>query len=568
MGKLYSRLFLVALSILSLTACVDDSWDLTQIKHDETLLFSKGLSLPGGNVELIHFSKDRMLKMMPSLEGMLIERDGGLLIEDKAGSEVLSTDSFKDELFASLSFTGVSDKVVDVISHPSAGQLPDAEYHIDEFSFVAISTDMESNEAIERLDKVELTDAKIQFDIRFSGIQSAAAGSILHLEMRIPKGFFFGKLPASTTLVGDLLKIKIPLSEIINGKKSMIDLPLHILENPLSMGEFKVDGYIVAKSVQVTGNVDLHLTVKPLFTSDNLYKAEGKFNYEFDEMELALKDNLLEDLTASFGNDAVADFHAPRVRFSTKGNVTAPVDVMLYVAYVNKQGKSCLDSVLINFKPAPNYAIHHFEYEVGNRRNTKSSATFFPFDLARVIREGASNLRIYTKAKLNDKAQSHTIYGDMSIEITPTLEIPFVFGEEFRLTTEQIKTDVFTPSIKQTLFRAQGSEVTIVGDVQKRIPLNVILDMEIVDANGQSMDIKASAMSITNNDVHELVFQISEEDAPRMADASGIRILTSMAADAQLAGQDLLVTDFIDISNLKIRKKGGIIMGGNSGNNQ
>lgn len=92
-------LSVISLLTLSMFSCIDQSWDLSKIKNDEILLFTEGVSLPGGDFETIRFDKQQLEKLLPDMKGNLVQRGNQMFIEYVTDTNRISTDEMKAAIF-------------------------------------------------------------------------------------------------------------------------------------------------------------------------------------------------------------------------------------------------------------------------------------------------------------------------------------------------------------------------------------------------------------------------------------------------------------------------------------
>ena len=106
--KLLPAITVLAFSTLS---CIDQSWDLTKVKNDEILLFTEGITLPGGNIQTIRFDKEQLDKLLPEMKENLIQKGNQMYINYVTDTNMISTDEMREQIFETITF-GTSKPIV------------------------------------------------------------------------------------------------------------------------------------------------------------------------------------------------------------------------------------------------------------------------------------------------------------------------------------------------------------------------------------------------------------------------------------------------------------------------
>ncbi|MGL5785220.1 MAG: DUF4621 domain-containing protein, partial [Bacteroidales bacterium] len=92
------------------------------------------------------------------------------------------------------------------------------------------------------------------------------------------------------------------------------------------------------------------------------------------------------------------------------------------------------------------------------------------------------------------------------------------------------------------------------------VPLNIKLDIDVLDENNQPVGVQIADVLLSDTDSQQIEFIVSKEDAPKMIRARNLLLKGNVFTDESLAGKVITVDNFVDIKNLKIRKKGGVII--------
>lgn len=555
--KLLPAITVLALSTLS---CIDQSWDLTKVKSDEVLLFTEGITLPGGNIQTIRFDKEQLDKLLPDMKENLIQKGNQMYINYVTDTNMISTDEMREQIFESISF-GTSKPIVYASSGTQGGKIPAGSYPMTKKEVQAVDPSVNIGEYIKRLDLVTLNNGYLTIDISQIGFISKSPEDRIEFKVEVPEEIVLNEIPDDNiTTVGKIVSFQVSFASILNGQHTYIKIPIKQINTPLSVKPFLVESTLVSGGMTYNAGAKITLLMTPEINDKNIDRIEGKFAYEFNEIEMPIENKILEQLYDAFGEEAIIDFYAPLLILNTNSSFTAASIMNLQLNYETKSGSKQSEAIDINISASPTNQLMKKDYIMGTRVESDPSSGRYTFDLTKVLKEGRRNLTVTATVKLDDTPEKQVLYNHMEAKINAVFETPFIFGKDLKADINEQKDKVFDQKTIDLLFAAENSEVYIEGEVTKEIPLNVKMNIDVLDENNQPVGVQIADVLLTDEATQKIQFTVSKEDAPKMIRARNLLIKGNVFSDENLAGQVITVDDFVNIQNLKIRKKGGVII--------
>lgn len=555
--KLLPAITLLALSTFS---CIDQSWDLSKIKNDEILLFTEGITLPGGNFETIRFDKAQLDKLLPDMKENLIQRGNQIYIHYVTDTNRISTDEMREQIFENITF-GTAKPIEYVAPGNQSGIIPVGRYPMTKKEVQAVDPSVNIGDYIKRLDLVTLINANLHIDVSQTGFINKTTGDRLEFAVKIPKDIILNDTPDDDiTVKNDTVFFQVPFANIQNGKHATLLIPIRQINNPLNVSPFMIESYLVSTGMTFNAGAKIKVIMSPQIDDKNIDRIEGKFAYEFNEIDMPIENKILEQLYDAFGEEAVIDFYAPQLILKTNSSFTVPAIMDLKLNYETKDGSKQSESINIAIKASPTNQLTATDYLLGTRIDSNPAAGHYTFDLTKVLKQGRRNLSVTASVKLDESLDRQILYNHMEAKINAVFETPFIFGKDLKADINESKEKVFDQKTIDLLFTAENSEVYIEGEVTKDIPLNVQMNIDVLDQNNQSVGVEIADVLLTDNAKQKIQFIVSKEDAPKMINARNLLIKGYVFSDEKLAGQIITVEDHVNIQNLKIRKKGGVII--------
>lgn len=553
-------LSVISLLTLSMFSCIDQSWDLSKIKNDEILLFTEGVSLPGGNFETIRFDKQQLEKLLPDMKGNLVQRGNQMFIEYVTDTNRISTDEMKAAIFDQITF-GKETPLEYPINEFEGGMIPAGTYKLTTKEVYAIDPEATVGESIKRLDLITLIDGFLKIDISQAGIMSQSAEDQLQFEIKVPSEITIKESQSSDYVFENgVIRFSVPFSKLSDNKHAVILIPVSQIDNPLNVQPFIVESSLVSTGIPYNAGANITVVMGPQILEENMERIEGKFSFQFDEIQMPIEKDLLEQLYDAFGDEAVIDFYQPQLLLKTNSSFTVASDMDLSMHYQLRNEQEGSESVNVALKASGKNIMTETLYHLGTRVTNDPVNNNYTYDLTKVLKEGRRNLTITAVVKLDESVERQVLYSHMEAEISAVFETPFVFGKDLKADINEQKEEVFDQKTIDLLFSAENSEVYIDALVTKDVPLNIKLDIDVLDENNQPVGVQIADVLLSDTDSQQIEFIVSKEDAPKMIRARNLLLKGNVFTDESLAGKVITVDNFVDIKNLKIRKKGGVII--------
>ncbi|MGL5637392.1 MAG: hypothetical protein ACRDD0_10960, partial [Bacteroidales bacterium] len=326
-------LSVISLLTLSMFSCIDQSWDLSKIKNDEILLFTEGVSLPGGDFETIRFDKQQLEKLLPDMKGNLVQRGNQMFIEYVTDTNKISTDEMKTAIFDQITF-GKETPLEYPINEFESGMIPAGTYKLTTKEVYAIDPEATVGESIKRLDLITLTDGYLKIDISQSGISSKSAKDQLQFEIKVPSEITIKESQSSDYVFENgVIRFSVAFANLSDNKHTVILIPVSQIDNPLNVQPFIVENTLVSTGIPYDAGANITVVMGPQILEENMERIEGKFSFQFDEIQMPIEKNLLEQLYDSFGDEAVIDFYAPQLLLKTNSSFTVASNMDLSMHY-------------------------------------------------------------------------------------------------------------------------------------------------------------------------------------------------------------------------------------------
>lgn len=544
----------------TMLSCIDQSWDLSKIKNDEILLFTEGITLPGGNFETIRFDKEQLDKLLPDMKENLIQRGNQVYIEYVTDTNKITTEEMKSSIFDQITF-GTESPVLYPINDQESGIIPSGELVLTTKQVEAIDPNTTIGESIKRLDLITLNNGFLRIDISQTGITSNSANDEIIFNIKFPAEISVreSKNKYYTYNSGNA-RINIPFSEIANNKHAVILIPIDEISDPLNVQPFIVDGSILSNGMPYEQGANITVIMGPQIAEENIDRIEGKFSFEFNEIEMPVENKILEQMYDAFGEEAVIDFYAPQLVLKTNSSFTAASIMNLSMSYQTKNGEIASESVMVDVKASPSNQLVEEKYLLGTRIDNNPQGGTYTYDLTKVLKEGRRNLNISATVKLDESADKQVLYSNMEAIISAVFETPFIFGKDLKADINEQKEEVFDQKTIDLLFSAENSEVYIDAEISKEIPLNIKLSVDVLDDKNEPIGVQIADVLLTDESTQKIQFVVSKEDAPKMIRARNLLIKGNVFTGEELAGKVITIDDYVYIKNMKIRKKGGVII--------
>lgn len=259
--------------------------------------------------------------------------------------------------------------------------------------------------------------------------------------------------------------------------------------------------------------------------------------------EVAVADVNTNDLQELFDDDFVLDLVDPHIQLRTK-MTQGSVDTRLNLTAVkgSREEPTSAEFPLSGNQPYVWIGAHQ-----------PAGMTDYLFvkndDLSQLISIVPETMRMSLKV---DASQAATLPQGSFDNIEYVVEAPLMPAPGFKgIATERIS-DAFDESIVSYLF--ENGTATIYGEVTNEMPFDLLVEMIILDANENPLDISFPMQEVTGEE-GKVEFVINEKDMPKMVNACHMSMQMHLSGREQV---DVLKKGQRVTLNLKIKKEGGI----------
>ena len=170
-------------------------------------------------------------------------------------------------------------------------------------------------------------------------------------------------------------------------------------------------------------------------------------------------------------------------------------------------------------------------------------------NLPKVIAEVPRNITLYLWG--NSEQLTQLPAGSLS-DLGYTVEIPFTPAADFEAVTVEHVKDAFDETFVDCIF--SGGTAKIYGTVTNEMPFDLSIEMIVLDASGQSLNLNLPLQEVKGNSGN-IAFVIGEKDMQKMVNARNLDFKLHLSGRAK---PESLKKDQKISLQLKLLKKGGI----------
>lgn len=553
-------LTLTLVSLIGLSACVDNNYNLADVDTDEIVIGDTVVAPLGkGSIEASKLLDTKSVKEIST---------------DENGNYIVS---YGDELkikMPDITLDRVKVEIADILipsDIPSMQKLPQTTISL---SQTHGNLTFKLPAEIRQLDSVIFVDntnaAVFTLTVRAQNFSLLAGNADVKLEVNFPQEYKLVSLDKNLySLTDNKLTCNVSLRELSQG----INIPIKI-KSAVNGGSIKIntviditeDGTIIEKGTNAA------LTLSGVLTNLDYEAVYGAFNINFDVNPGHINMGDFSDIFE--GDHNVLSFTDPHLKLITLSNIGIPLQATLDMSATNKEGKS--ESTIIkdiNVLPAMEPGMEKYNKIWIGAEDTQDQYKSGDTDVPGMKYSFISNTKLNDIIKISPTQVTFSMNvvtpatstpqfftKDAKANVKYTVEIPFKAAADFKSNVSEMIEDAFDSDLIDYVF-TDGS-VTISGDIINTVPLNISMNLEIVDAQGSPVGIDFTPQEVRGSKTGQAVVQgvsytIREADMPKMKNARDIKVLLTISSDAELAGIYVNEKQKIDL-NLKLLKTGGI----------
>lgn len=496
--KLKKTLPILVVGALALAACTDNDYNFDEI--DSTIGFGGGdLTVPGGSTDTI------LLDDVLDLEGTecVKIKDNGDYVFAQEGGDVEAVHPTVDKITitknssygTTLEFNPISGAKSRKRLNANSGKVATVDGTIHTFEYSGSKP-----EEVKALNKATTT-AEITLKINFSTKLTQLVNKLEELTIKLPGYMSLSNIKASSnyTLNGSELSFKdVPTSRPLEIRCNISELKFDNSDNTL--GELKINGNTISLDgkINVKASLDLStinisndlsgLEISSDMSIDNftITGATGKFSpaitlQDLGNVEVGSVPDFLTD-----GN-VVIDLYNPCIILSIYNDMEIPGFVSGTITAMKNGNKTAeVDIPQMSIKPLNETHDGWTKICICRRANEINSGDYDEIvevsDISNLIKTIPDHISFSAKAKADENKVAKIELGHYyNIKPQYSIEAPLTFDKDARIVyTDNI--DGWNDDIKD-LELADGSNITLTGTIENRIPAYLTLTAKAIDVN-------------------------------------------------------------------------------------
>lgn len=555
-------LTLALASLMAFPACVDNKYDLADVNTDEITIGDDVVApLGSGSIEASKLlDKDNVKEIQ-------VDPDGNYVIvytDELNVSMPDARDVRLDDIHLNINPIAVPAEIPSSVTIHSALEIP-----LDDTRSVL---DFEFPKEITRLDSV-LFEASNQSAVFYLNVwakdfQLLQGNVDVSFKVTFPKGFEIVSLTQdfNSRVDDNIFTCTLPLARL----QEKLRLPIKVKK--------AVGGTItIASVIHAAAETKVEKGANPAFCMEADFRAldytvvYGAFNIKFN-VDPSILD--MGDFSNIFeGDDNYLSFTDPHVTLHTESNVGIPLEGTLDLSAMNNKGISKSTVIPgINILPAttPGEVKENNLWIGGKDIQIKPGYTLLENnELREIIAISPDRTSFNMKIVVPSVKGPQFFTKDAAAKVKYDVEIPFAVTKDFRSNVTEMIEGAFDEDLVDYVF--QNGTATISGEVKNTVPLDIEMDLIIVDEQGSPVGIDLQPQKVAgspdgNEVVSEVSYTIEEKDMPKMATAKDIKVLLTITSSTQLEGKNLKEGQKLELI-LKLTKTGGITINSDNDNN-
>ena len=398
-------------------------------------------------------------------------------------------------------------------------------------------------EQLQQIDEILLDEVYVNLDAQFVGLPSSATTPF--------------NVDLTVTLPDFLEPNVIPVNgKIVNGKLSATPVKLNKLYNikPDENGEIKgsiaIEGKISASSASINISElqsDITATVEASIQNANgkiaVSKAVGVFSYEIEEETTMALDNMPEMIKT-----ATIDLADPVLNIDIATNLGIPMTADLELVPIAggvEQEAIVLNNVELPYSSVPTTTSTKSYSICKAASSAPAGRTFIQADLSQLLKKLPDSIKVKIKASVTPTAPAIIdTKAQYTLDLNYGIRVPLAFGKDFSFSTE---TELDLASAASVI---SMGDFTLSGKVLNDSPLNLTAALNILDANGNIIELKdlnqePIKIQINGASTSNISIPLCTKDKSRVASKLKIKIDVSAIPDVPVKTTDCL--QFLDL---------------------
>ena len=551
-------LLLSSLCAVSFTSCVDKNYDLENLDTDNIVIGDQIIA-PLGNGTL---SLDKMLNI-EDVKEITVDKDGNYTAsyEDEMVIEMPADIKLKDFNFKQLAFDIPLKGIL--VGYPLQ---TDKTIDLGEEKMAIV---FESTDEVDRIDTIYFNtkDDKSMFclNLKTQGLEIQGGNSTALFRITFPIEYIVNPKKLTQSDTWDQKTNTLMLSRSITDLKQGVSLDFEINKAVVNQDADDAITYKTSfdfkKGTTISSANKAQLIINGKSKDLDFKTIYGKFKMNFSAEQGNIEMGDFNDIFD--GDDNNLSFTNTHITLTTNSNIGIPIVAQLNLTATAKDkiAKTAINP--INITPAStlgSFAQNNIWIAASKESVPEAFSFIENKELNNLIRIMPNNIVFDFSAQAEETKEIQFFTSDAQANVKYAVKLPFAPATDFKANVIETVKDVFDKDMIDYLF-SNGS-ATIYGEILNSIPLNMEMEMVIVDAKDEPVGItrtpQAVAGSANNESVSSTVsFEIKESDMPKMVNAKNINLVLTLTSDDALAGKMLNQKQSLDLK-LKIKKTGGI----------
>lgn len=549
-------LWLTLISLLGLNSCVNNNYDLSNIDTDKIVIGDHITASLGNGI----LTLDKILDV-ESIKEISTDVDGNYIA---SYSDELIIEMPRDIRLKEIDLTALKVNLpLDMI--PSNFPLPhDISIKLENEES---AIELNATEEITQIDSVlfDVDDGKSMLNIalKINDLNVSTYQSKVNFTLIFPNEYKLKPYGLSSEeYTWDQNKLQISFS--VKDLEEEIILSFKVIQAKINLSDVITyeTSFNFCKGDVVSVGANPQLIIKGSSKELTFKTIYGSF-----DMDLLMDQSSINmgDISKIFeGENNDLSFTNPYIKLITNSNIGIPIIAQLNLKATNDKHSltTQIDEIEVTPSIMPGLeAANNIWIGLNEPSNVEEFLFIKNNDLSKLIKIVPNNLFIDISAN-TATGEGQFLTSEAKANIKYTVEIPFTPAIDFVVNiTEEIK-DVFDKDMVNYLF--SGGTATIYGEILNLIPLDMTMNMVIVDKNNVPIDIQLAPQQVKgcadNQTVSSTVsFDITEDDMPKMKQAKNINLELKLSSTEALAGKALNKNQTLAMK-FKIKKTGGIMI--------
>lgn len=464
----------LALLCFSSFSCVNEAYDLSNLSS-EAQLFKNSLSAPVGTLT-IHM--DSIIGGMNVDASVLTVKDG-IYVFGYSGNFNLSkmTDKFNDVKLANLNNVNASVNLFDASAYPPGPAFPlpqTAQQTYPGTAAIDLPAGFGNVDPIE-IDSIILKNTFLKISTKCVGLVASnnkPIGDYITATFK-PKGtaaeYYVNGVKSDewTIRLGEPTTVEIHKINM-TGDATQLGMDINVSIQVPTLGD-----------IMVTERIKTYVEVLLEFTDGIDYNVVwGKVDYALDRSDIdPIRFEGLGDIISE--NDLLSIYN-PKITLKTVGNLGVPIDLNLFMSATNSntgQTSPGLTDATFHMQAATRPETPITSTKTIDRTNGTDGLFKINPDIINMGYDGRTVI---------EAGKNHFISKNSQLSLDYNMEIPLQFGNDLHISVDTTLENPFGDNL-DILDNQEDMSVAINLNVENRIPLNMQIKLEALDANNNSL---------------------------------------------------------------------------------